>query len=149
MDLGIVWDAQTMRGDWDVTSGDMAIDIGGLRSAVLVSFFTDRAAPPDYQPPAGTPYERRGVWVDSYETEPAGSWLWLLNRVKKTPTLLNTAANYASDSVQWLVRANIASSVTVQAMWLQPTVIGLQPTIIRPRSPPFVETYGWAWQGIS
>jgi phage gp46-like protein len=149
MDLAIVWDPIRFRGDLDVTNGDLAIDEGGLRSAVLVSLFTDGAAPPDYVPPAGSPYERRGVWVDSYEPEPAGSLLWLLNRVAKSPTLLNQAAGYASDSLQWLKRLRVVSAVDVQSSWIQPTVIGLQVRLTRPVAPPFIETFGWAWQGVS
>lgn len=55
MDIGITWNAATLCGDWAVTSGDLVTDPGGLRSAVLLSLFTDRVASTDYRPPAGTP----------------------------------------------------------------------------------------------
>ncbi len=149
MDLAIAWDAANFRGDWTVTSGDLGIDPGGLRSAVLISLFTDRAAPLDWQPPAGTPWERRGVWVDSYEAEPAGSWLWLLNQAVKTPALLNQVNDYASGALLWLKTRGIVSSVTVTSSWMQPTVIGMRVVLTRLSSPPFDETFGWAWQGAA
>jgi phage gp46-like protein len=133
-DIAIVWDTTNFRGDWDVTSGDLALDPGGLRSAVLLSLFTDRVAPPGYTAPAGSPTDRRGYWADSYEDEPIGSLLWTLDRSKKTDdiTLLSQARGYCQDALQWLITAGVVSSVSCTASWIGAGALGLNINLTQP-----------------
>jgi phage gp46-like protein len=149
MDIAIAWDAANYRGDWTVTSGDLTIDPGGLRTAVLLSLFTDRVAPPDYVAPAGSPQGRRGYWADTYEGFPLGSLLWTLNRRFKSGdnTLLSEATDICLAALQWLIDANIVASVSVTCSWLTSVAIGISVTLTPPQSPPQIFEFGWAWQG--
>jgi phage gp46-like protein len=147
MDIGITWDAATLCGDWSVTSGDLVADPGGLRSAVLLSLFSDRVASTDYRPPAGTPWERRGHWSDTYEPSPLGSRLWQFNRSKKTPALLGQVQDCYKEALQWLVTVGAVSTVVVAASWQQPDVIGLAVTLTPPNAPAQTLNFAWAWQG--
>lgn len=44
MDIAITWNVRAARGDWPIVSSDLALD-NPLKSAVMVSLFTDRVAP--------------------------------------------------------------------------------------------------------
>jgi phage gp46-like protein len=149
VDIAVAWDDAAGRGDWLCTPGDLAIDPGGLRSAVLLSLFTDAAAPLNYVPPAGSTAERRGCWTDTYEPYSIGSWLWLLNRTKITDraVLLATVQDYCAAALKWLQDLGVVDAVTVSALWLSGTVIGLGVTLTQPQSPPQVFQFAWAWQG--
>ena len=152
MDIAIEWDAERFRGDWNVTGGDLVSDVGGLRTAVLLSLFTDRVASPDYLPPPGQKFQRRGWWGDTYEIASGGSAigsrLWQLNRAVKTDgtTLLAEARDYCREALQWLVDSGVVASVDVATFWLTRNVIGIRVTITAPQSPPQVWDFAWAWQ---
>jgi phage gp46-like protein len=148
-DIAVVWDTANFRGDWAVTSGDLALDPGGIRSAVLLSLFTDRVAPPDYTAPAGSPIDRRGWWGDSYDGSLLGSLLWTLDRSKKTDdaTLLLQAQDFCQEALKWLITSGAVATVTTTATWLSSTAIGLQINITSPMSPPQTFNFSWAWQG--
>jgi phage gp46-like protein len=149
VDIAIIWDAAAFRGDWGVTSGDLVSDPGGLRTAVLLSLFTDRVASPDYVPPAGSPPGRRGWWGDTYEDSPIGSRLWQLNRAVKSGRVdvLNQAKDMCLEALEWLVSEGVVASVTVTTSWMTPNVIGIQVQITAPQSPPQTFNFGWTWQG--
>ena len=152
MDIAIEWDAERFRGDWNVTGGDLVSDVGGLRTAVLLSLFTDRVASPDYLPPPGQKFQRRGWWGDTYEIASGGSAigsrLWQLNRAVKTDgtTLLAEARDYCREALQWLVDTGVVASVDVATFWLTRNAIGIRVTIAAPQSPPQVWDFAWAWQ---
>lgn len=147
MDLQIEWDSAAFRGDWAVTPGDLALGVD-VQTAVLLSLFTDRIAPPDWMPPVGSPGGRRGWWGDSYEPSPIGSRLWTLNRAVKTDgtTLLAMAKDYCNEALQWLVDSSVAASISVVTFWASRRVIGIAITVTAPKSPPQTFSYQWAWQ---
>lgn len=147
MDIAIDWDTQNFRGDWSVNSGDLDLDPGGLRSAVLVSLFSDRIASTDFQPPAGSPFDRHGWWGDTYEQDPIGSRLWQLNRAKKTDdlTLLIRARDFCLEALKWLLDDGVAATVNVDTSWLNPNAIGIRVVIAEPQSPPKTFNFSWAW----
>ncbi len=149
MDIGITWDPARYRGDWTCTAGDLAADPGGLRTAVLLSLFTDRVAQPDYVAPAGSPQGRRGWWGDTYEDSPIGSRLWQLNRsvTSGSTALLNEATDICLEALQWLVTAGAVASVSVICSWASAAAIGIQVTVTAPQSPPQTFNFDWAWQG--
>ena len=149
MDLAVVWNSQTFTGDWGVGKGDLAIDPGGLRSAVLLSLFTDKAAPPGYVPPAASLATRRGYWGDTYAKRPIGSWLWTLDRSIKSGDLglLNDVDDICSEALQWLIEDGVVNTVSVNSVWQQPNVIATN-TVLTPPNSPLVEfLFAWAWQG--
>lgn len=149
MDIGITWDPRTYRGDWSVTPGDLVTDPGGLRSAVMLSLFTDRAAPDGYVPPAGSSSDRRGWWGDSFSDRPIGSWLWTLNRSKRDGTLalLNEAQDICEVALQWLIDTGVVASVIVQTTWQQRDTIGIAVTLTQPDGTRTPFDFGWSWQG--
>ena len=122
-DLALVWDADAMAADLLLGSGRLASD-DGMRTAILISLFTDaRAADDETLPEAGS--DRRGWWGDAYarEVQPdagtardpnrIGSLLWLLSRSKITARTLAQATQACEEALAWLVRDGIASAVRV------------------------------------
>lgn len=105
----------TDRGaDLVLEGGDVALD-HGLLTPVLVSLFSDARAREDDELPAGEGSDPRGWWAaepgDAY-----GSRLWLLARAKITAETVNQVREHASDALRWLVAAEIAERVDVDAV---------------------------------
>lgn len=122
-DLALVWDADAIAADLLLGSGRLATD-DGMRTAILISLFTDaRAADDETLPEAGG--DRRGWWGDAYARELGpdagtardvnriGSLLWLLSRSKITARTLTQATQACEEALAWLVRDGIASAVRV------------------------------------
>lgn len=105
----------------------------GLRTAVIISLFTDARADEDDTLPDGSS-DRRGWWADTWpqiEGDNTGSMLWLLAREKHLPDVLGRAQRYARASVQWLIDDGIASDVTVVASFPRTGVLLLEIAIER------------------
>ena len=111
--LDLVWDAANARGDWRVSGGRLATG-HVLRSAVLISLFTDRVAQPDYQDTGGDS-DRRGWWQDTFDGRQIGSRLWQLRRRKivDRDALAAEAADIAREALAWLVDTGLAATVSV------------------------------------
>jgi len=127
--------------DLVVFGGDLLPD-DSLRPGIAASLLTDREWP---DAPDG---DRRGSWQDSLLADPAdrnGSWLWRLNRAKKTPQTLADAKQYAQDALAWLLQDGIASAVTVAASWDDRGLLQLDIEVSRPQG---VQRYRLAalWQ---
>ncbi len=113
MDIATVWNDDTFTGDYVVQDGALRPD-AGLRTAVILSLFTDRRAAVDDILP--TPASgRRGWWGSEYLPRPLGSRLWLLGREKQTQESLNRAREYALEALAWLVSDGIAQGVDAAA----------------------------------
>ncbi len=94
-----------------------AVTDDSLKTAVIVSLFTDRRAEPDDEIPDGTE-DRRGWWGDIYpehDGDLIGSRLWLLDREKQLPSVLRRAETYAAEALQWLIDDGVAQTVDVSA----------------------------------
>ncbi len=104
--------------DLALTGYDLATE-DGLRTAVIVSLFTDRRAESDDEIPDGGD-DRRGWWSGVI-----GSRLWLLARAKQLPGTLARARAYAVESLQWLIDDGVAAAVDVSAGWARPGVLAL------------------------
>jgi phage gp46-like protein len=129
------------------TAGQLAFDItlvdgylagdDGMRTAVIISLFSDaRAADDDELPNPGG--DRRGWWADTYAPIPGdvtGSKLWLLARSKNTPDVLAKAQQYARDALAWLVEDGIASGIAAVASFPQLGWFSISVTINRPAAP--------------
>jgi phage gp46-like protein len=112
---------------------DVATD-DGLRTAVLLSLFTDRRAQADDAIEDG---DYRG-----WHAEPSrGSRLWLLARAKETPDTLARAKTYTEEALAWLVEDGIARTVTVEAEWIGRGWLGLRVTIERVQGGQFEEVF--------
>ena len=112
--LDLVWDNANRRGDWVVASG--ALRTGNLlKTAVLVSLFTDRVAQPDYQPDDGSA-DRRGWWSDSFDGVPIGSRLWQLRRRKiaSRPLLIVEAEAMCREALAWMQDDRLVEGLDVR-----------------------------------
>ena len=131
-DLALAFDTADIRADLLLADGALATD-GGLRSAILISLFTDaRAADDDVLPEAGS--DRRGWWGDALATiegDRIGSKLWLLRRAKKTAATLADAQSWAMQALQWLVDDGLVAALQVSASVIEPDGLGLTITIRR------------------
>ncbi|WP_421793399.1 phage GP46 family protein [Hydrocarboniphaga effusa] len=115
--------------------GDLIRD-DSLRTAILVSLFTDREATAEQLTAAGMdPTDRRGWWGDVLAATPGdlqGSHLWLLERRKRTPAVLPDAKRYAEDALSWIVSAGLASAVTVVAYFDERGELAFDVDVARP-----------------
>jgi len=133
---------------------DFAVGGGGLsaehdiKTAVLISLFTDRRAEPDDPLPDETA-SRRGWWGDALNSRRIGSRLWLLGREKQLREVVNRAREYAEEALAWLVEEGVARSVQVTAEIAAPGWLGMRIEIERDRRAPFRYQFQLAWQGAS
>ncbi|MBV1835663.1 phage GP46 family protein [Acetobacter estunensis] len=165
MDIAIVWNVAQARGDWPIVSGDLGLD-NPLRSAVMVSLFTDRVAPdqPSAQDAAvgiqapgnaatSAMSDRRGWWGDAYADRPIGSRLWQLRRAIKAgeTAVLLELEQIVRESLQWLIDDGIVDTITVTTAWSATSastaefaVSLLEPGAAQPQT--FL--FSWAWEGL-
>jgi phage gp46-like protein len=134
-DLALFWDNQALAADVSLDGAALATD-EGLRTAVIVSLFTDARARDDDPVPDGG--DRRGWWGDALPVEPGdaiGSRLWLLAREKRLSSVLDHARSYAAEALSWLIADGIAAEVDViaEAQGEQTLALGVQ--IRRPSGP--------------
>lgn len=128
-DLALIWDDDGFAADLLLADGALVTD-EGMRTAILISLFTDARAPDGaYLPEEGG--DRRGWWGDDHAADGAradgpdaiGSILWLLRRSKRTAANIQLARQAAGAALGWLVRDGIASAVavdvTAQGEWLK------------------------------
>lgn len=110
-DVAIVW--RSGHGDLVLNGPDLLTD-DSIKTAVIISLFTDRRAQPSDPVPDGTT-DRRGWWADSFRKRPVGSRLWLLSREKTLASVVERTAAYADEALAWLKPAGLVTSVTCTA----------------------------------
>ena len=148
-DIALIWNQEPMMADVLLDQGQLVTD-AGMRTAIMISLFTDARAPDEAELPE-TGQDRRGWWGDvlAADAGPAagsaddpmriGSLLWLLARAKVTPQVLNEARQYAEDALAWLVRDGVARTVRVTATAERaaavPDTLALAVEIDRPDGP--------------
>lgn len=134
-DIALLWDAEAFAGDIAVREGAIVID-DGLRTAILISLFSDaRAAADEPLPTAGG--DRRGWWGDAFSApgNGLGSKLWLLARSKITPQVIARARDHARAALAWLIEDGVAKSIEVEAVALAPGTLAIGVAIERPSGP--------------
>lgn len=134
-DLKLGW-VETGNGDYLPGHDD-----DGLKTAVLISLFTDKRANAEDELPWGE-NDLRGYWGD---TE-IGSKLWLLSRRKITPETRKAAIQYARDSLLWLKNESIVDAVEVDAEWMKGGMLGLLITISRNGRKPTTYKFSLNWE---
>ncbi|MFT8597715.1 phage GP46 family protein [Acetobacter orientalis] len=165
MDIALAWDITRAEGDWVIKNGDLALD-SSLRSAVLVSLFTDRVAPETLSAldtavglsavsgaAGGATKDIRGWWADAWADTPIGSRLWQLQRVIKSgqSSLPREVEAICYEALQWLVDDGVAQSVVVAAQFSTTNrqAIEFTVTVQEPgRNTPQVFLFSWAWEGL-
>lgn len=118
-DLALEWYNSTGDADLFIVPSDVDIDLAndqGLKTAVILSLFTDRRAEDDDVPPSGDPNDRRGWWADQFsevEGDRIGSRLWLLDRGKLTNETRLRAEQYIREALAWMIEDKVASAIDV------------------------------------
>ncbi len=107
--LALSWNADTQTAE--LTEADDTLETY-LRSAVIMSLFTDSRATEDEEPDVT---QRRGYWgdIDLDGDDSLGSKLWLHRRSKLTNDVANTVRDEAQDALDWLVEDNHVSELVV------------------------------------
>jgi len=143
-DLALPWSPDAWSADLLLAGAQLATD-DGLRTAIVVSLFTDARARDDDPLPA--PEDRRGWWGDALPVaadDRIGSRLWLLGREKRLQAVVGRARDYAAEALAWLVEDGIASSVEVEAEAHAPDRLALAVFVTRPGGPGR-QRYDFTW----
>lgn len=133
--------------DLVIENNDLVRD-DGLRTAMLVSMFTDRRAHDSERLPDGET-DPRGWWADTYPEIPGdetGSRLWLLHREKQTAETAARARLYALEALQWLIDDGVAASLEVNASWTAPGRLTIDVVVHRPGGVREVFTFDDVWK---
>lgn len=111
-----------------------------LQTAVILSIFTDRRAGPDDKLPAGDT-DRRGWVGDEFTSadfdtrpDPWGSLLWLSYTGKASAEVAEAARFAAAEALEWMVRDNLVSRVSVTTEWVgeRQDRLAVRPQIYKP-----------------
>lgn len=144
-DVALLYDAASGAIDMAIAGGQLVVH-DGMRSAILVSLFTDaRARADDPLPEPGA--DRRGWWGDCAlraDGDETGSRLWLLSREKIVPATLIRAREYVEEALAWLVEDGIASAVAVEVETIRPQTLAIGVTIARGAGPDR-QRYDFVW----
>jgi phage gp46-like protein len=134
--------------DLQLESGSLVLD-DTLKTAVLLSLFSNARAAIDEPLPYGNEGSRQGWWATPYTdfSGEYGSKLWLLAREKQIPTVLVRAKAYAEESLKWLLDEGIAERVGVVAEFVRTGFLGIEVQIYRPLQP--VVKYNYAWDALA
>jgi len=146
-DAALIFNPDTSKADLSLDAFDLQGD-AGLKTAVILSLFTDASAHADDVLPAGIT-DRRGFWADAYSAgDVFGSRLWLLNREKQVSKVLNRAREYTDEALAWLVADGIAKSVSVNASWLRQGVMVIEITINKPDGDALQYNFETLWKAV-
>jgi phage gp46-like protein len=109
MILALSWNADTQQAELIEAADTLET---WLRSAVIMSLFTDARATADEEPEIT---QRRGYWgdIDLEGDDSLGSKLWLHRRSKLTGNVANTVRDEAQTALDWLVEDGHVSALAV------------------------------------
>lgn len=151
MDLELFWTAGASLADLGFSGGDLATD-HDLKTAILLSLFTDQRAKDDDQLPDQM-QGKRGWWGDALGVNGVnrkiGSRLWLLAREKQVQEVVNRAQEYAQEALQWLVDDGVVLSVAVSSAIVAPSTLGLSIAVQRNQQTPARYRFEFAWNNLS
>lgn len=146
-DLALHWFNADFGADLALATGALATD-DGLRTAFLISLFTDARARPDDVLPQGE--DPCGWWGDAYSAKPddqTGSRLWLLSREKKTPAVLIRARDYAREALAWAIEDGICATIDVvtEVFGRDGLAIGITATRARGEA---AQRFDFVWENV-
>ncbi len=134
--IKLFYDNNIRRADLVRNGGNIQTD-DTFETSAMISLFTRRRALPDDVLPE--PFSHKeGWWADSYpdvDGDLIGSRLWLLSRSKTTQTVLNLAAVYSKEALQWYLDDGIALDVDVEVERHAEGVLAFKPMITRVSDP--------------
>lgn len=135
-DLALFWDAEAFTADLGQDGAGLATE-QGLKTAIIVSLFTERRArADDVLPEEGA--DRRGWWGDvaaAVEGDQIGSRLWTLRRSKMTAKVVEAAREMCVEALNWLVEDGVASAIEVTTAAMKPDTLAIGVVIVRPTGP--------------
>ena len=152
-DLGLAWSAigSGIGADLVLIDSDLASD-RGLKTAVMLSLFTDRRADNDDVPPSGNPNDRRGWWADEFAVNLGdlfGSRLWLLDRSVLNNQTVLLATEYVNEALQWMIDDHVVASITpVITPMTQPSGLTIGVTLQQPGADPVTYQFSWVWNNL-
>lgn len=144
-DFALAFDGAEL--DMAIADDDVEAEFG-LRTAVILSLFTDRRAEEDDDLP-GAQDDRRGWWADELAEvagDKMGSRLWLLERGTTTVDVVPQAEEYAREALQWMIDDKVAERIEVAAE-LVGARLGYAVTIYRPGKDPVSFKFAHVWAG--
>ncbi|MBC06365.1 phage GP46 family protein [Thalassospira sp.] len=149
MDVLIAFDDKLLIGDIKTVAGDLETD-PSLRTAVVISIFTDALANPDDELPAGET-DRRGWWGDllpEVEGDKIGSRRWLYVREKQSPETAEKIREADQEALQWLIDDGIAASVSVTTEWIERGVLAEEIKITKPDGDQVNWRFNQLWENL-
>jgi phage gp46-like protein len=132
-DIALFWSREQASADIGIYQNDLAKD-GGLRTAVLLSLFTNRRVDDPKLLPFGAT-DRAGWWGDAVPVEDGdlfGSRLWTLSREKISSDLIEKIKEYSEESLQWLIEDGVVASVKATAEIADSRQVSVEIDIERP-----------------
>ena len=143
-DIALIWGYGSA--DLGLLSDDVEAD-EGLRTAVLLSLFTDRRAEEGDVLPSDDG-DRRGHWADQFldDGDLCGSRLWLLGRSKITPELRTRAELYIREALEWMIVDGVVEEVGVETELVGEHLYYLI-TLERPEGDPVSFRFAHVWDG--
>lgn len=147
-DLALIWSPGQGGADLVLEGAVLATD-AGLRTAVILSLFTDRrAAVDDVLPSPGAGL--RGWWGDvapTVEGDQIGSRLWQLSREKRTAQLLVRVREYVVEALAWMTQDGVAGDVAVETAFHGDSGVAIGVVITRPTGPTR-QRYDFVWETL-
>ena len=137
IDIQLTQDTDTGMFDVSFENGDFKT-VDSFDTSLTVSLFADARASQSQVPRSEL---RRGWWGNQFDKDyplfELGSLLWLLYQARNTQDTLNSAIDFAKNSLQWLVDNNHAESVNVTGAF---TTVGITLTVVIDRGSSIIET---------
>ena len=127
--------------DLAISAGDLVPD-DSLRTAVIISLFTDREAPELSEG------ERRGWWGDVLAVtggDRIGSRLWTLRREMLTERTATRVREAVIECLGWMIEDGVARNVTVTTELQKPQTIACRIVIERPNGQRELVRFALPW----
>lgn len=148
-DVMINFDGTLLAGDIAQVGADLEAD-PGIRTAVVISLFTDARAADDDELPAGQE-DRRGWWGDllaGVDGDRIGSRRWLYVREKQTAETAEKIREADQAALQWLIDDGIAAAVTVETEWIGRGVLGERVVVTKPAGDAVEFRFNQLWEAV-
>lgn len=111
--IGLVFNNTYSQGDLDYGPAGIRQD-ETLKTAILVSLFTDRRANEDDDYPEGQKY---GWWGDTFAEVPGdkiGSRLWQLKGQPLNEATISLADDLVKEALQWMIDDGVTEEITTE-----------------------------------
>jgi phage gp46-like protein len=149
VDILLNFDGQLLAGDIAQIGADLEAE-PGIRTAVVISLFTDARAKDDAELPAGEA-DRRGWWGDllsGVDGDKIGSQRWLYMREKQTAETAEKIREADQAALQWLIDDGIAAAVSVEVEWIGRGLLGERIVVTKPTGDSVEFRFNQLWEAV-